>query len=66
MKFQDIPHKLVNKEFVIVSELTTLVNLKNKILYRDIEIGENKYYYTLIGYPINKNRTETRVTWLYM
>ena len=53
MNFQDIPQKLVNKEFVIISELTTLLDLKNKNLYKDIEIGEEKKYYTLIGYPIN-------------
>ena len=66
MNIQDIPQKLINKDFVIVSELTTLVEFKNKNLYKDIAIGENKYYYTLIGYPINKNRTETRVALLYM
>ena len=66
MNFQVIPQKLVNKELVVVSELTTLVEFKNKNLYKDIEIGRNKYYYTLIGYPINKIRSKKRDALLYM
>ena len=66
MNFQVIPQKLVNKELVVVSELTTLVEFKNKNLYKDIQIGEEKKYYTLIGYPINKIRSQTRDTLLEM
>ena len=68
INFQDklITQKLVKKEFVIISELTSLVDLKNKNLNKDIEIGEEKKYYTLIGYPININRTVTRDALLFM
>ena len=52
---------VANGKAIFMCELSLLIQLKFQYSKLSIEIAENKYYYTLFGFPIYKNRRNSYI-----
>ena len=57
---------IVDRKAVLIGDFANLLWKKYAYSKYSLEIGEQKLYYALMGHPINKEYTETRVILLKM
>lgn len=59
-------NSIANKESVFVSEFWTVLSTMLWLSNIELDIAPEKYFYSLIGFPINKMYSQTRVTLIKM
>ena len=53
--------KIANREIVLVTDLSNALEMKHTNPEFNLDLGKDMEYYTLVGYPITKDKTKTRL-----